>query len=229
LNVSIAPLETAGNILLTGNITGYGIISHIFICWANWSRYDLSSLKGVKYELQIQSTLTTFNCSPAQNIWGNLSRNVTITKNGSPYVNEELLCSGTTVYKYTSPKKSMSAIEKSNIGIGVGMSVLILLSILAFYHMKRQIAKKKPLPPPAYEHEFQGTIRRLSEDIDGDVLPGYQPRGAPVHEMVNDGIVTTNHAANDPPRYDIHVQEGASTRDGEGELVQRTTTSSRMS
>jgi hypothetical protein len=203
LNVSIAPLETAGNILLTGNITGYGIISHIFICWANWSRYDLSSLKGVKYELQIQSTLTTFNCSPAQNIWGNLSRNVTITKNGSPYVNEELLCSGTTVYKYTSPKKSMSAIEKSNIGIGVGMSVLILLSILAFYHMKRQIAKKKPLPPPAYE--------------------------APVHEMVNDGIVTTNHAANDPPRYDIHVQEGASTRDGEGELVQRTTTSSRMS
>lgn len=214
VNVSIVPLQTASNVLLTGNITGYVLSHNLLAILTDANRYDVSSLKDIKYELEIHSTLDSIDCTQAKAVWANLTHDAIITHGYSPYYKQLFSCSGTAVYKYTYPKskKQMSTAAKIGIGLGVALLVIILLCMLRCRREHRKMEKLKTLPPPAYDHELQETNRRESEDVDGEVLPGYQPRGAPGVVAVEEGAIVGTEGIvpePDPPGYDTHAGETA--------------------
>lgn len=212
VNVSVVPLQTASNVLLTGNITGYVMSFHITTLLTYINRYDVSSLKGLKYELQIHTNLETIDCTQAITVWANLTHDVIITKSTSPNYDELFICSGAATYPSTNtkPRKSLSTAAQTGIAIGVSLSIIILLFMLRrrLRHMKKE--RLKIIPPPAYNHELQETVRRENEDADGEVLPGYQPRGAPGVVAVEEGAIVGVEGIvpePDPPAYDTHTSE----------------------
>lgn len=201
LNVDTSPLQSVGGLNLSGTITGY----------------DLSSLKNLAYGLSISSTIpvAAFNCSPAYQFYNSVTHSPNISSAygtlAQPRGNFDfgygpnVSCSGYTppVNTPTATENALSNGAKMGIGLGLGLgSVIILCAFCVRNEARKSKRDAQRLKPPAYENELEargGHIRRQSDDVEGEMLPGYQPRGASGHVVIEDGGV--EDAFLEPPTY----------------------------
>jgi hypothetical protein len=106
-------------------------------------------------------------------------------------------------------------------GIGVGVPVAVIIALFVGFAWWRNTKSDREAlrkAPPTYE---QGSVeletrRRVSADVEGEALPGYMPRGAGGHVVLEDG---GEDEESRPPGYDApHTVTEETTAEEESDV-----------